>query len=159
MKKGKWNQTVLWIAVTEAVGLLSGLLSASGRKTFENAAVQPGFTPPALVFPIVWIILYALMGVSTARVWKMPESPERSRGLNLIVSQLIFNFFWSLIFFQAQAFGFAAVWLGILWVLTGAMTIAFYRLDPIAGYLQIPYLLWLTFAIYLNIAVWQLNPQ
>lgn len=76
---------------------------------------------------------------------------------NLFVAQLVANFFWPLIFFNAQALGFAFFWLLLLWVLATFMTLAFYRQDKAAGLAQIPYLLWLTFAAVLNFFVWQLN--
>lgn len=86
-----------------------------------------------------------------------PASPERSRGLNLFTVQLIVNFFWSLIFFNAGAFGFALLWLVLLWVLVLLMILAFRKADPFAAWLQIPYLVWLTFAGWLNYQVWMLN--
>lgn len=147
----------IWILAVEAVGLLSGLLSMEGMAVYNETVIQPVLTPPAVVFPIVWTILYGLMGFSAARVWMEEPSQARSWGLNLFVAQLIFNFFWSLIFFNAQAFGFAALWLLVLWVLTLLMILAFYRVDKSAALLQIPYLVWLTFAFYLNISVWMLN--
>ena len=86
-----------------------------------------------------------------------PHSAERSKGLNLFVTQLVVNFFWSLIFFNAQAFGFAFLWLLLLWVLVLWMILTFRKVDPLAAKLQIPYLLWLTFAAYLSLGVWILN--
>lgn len=157
MNRKIWLQYIIWILIAEAVGALSGLLSMEGMQLYDQIAVKPAFTPPNVVFPIAWTILYALMGISAARVWLSPPSQQRSRGLNLFVIQLIFNFFWSLIFFNAQAYGFAAIWLGILWVLVAGMIMVFYNTDKIAALLQIPYLLWLTFALILNIAVWMLN--
>jgi tryptophan-rich sensory protein len=118
---------------------------------------QPPLSPPAILFPIVWMILYALMGVSTARISTAPDSPNRRRGLNLFIIQLIVNFFWSLIFFNAQAYGFAFLWLILLWFLVLWMIICFHGADSLAGLLQIPYLLWLTFAAYLSYGVWILN--
>lgn len=109
------------------------------------------------LFPVVWGILYALMGISAARVWLTPETPARRRGINLFIAQLIVNFFWSLIFFNLQAFGFAFVWLLLLWVLVAWMILTFYKVDPLAAWLQVPYLVWLTFAAYLNFGVWMLN--
>jgi tryptophan-rich sensory protein len=97
------------------------------------------------------------MGISAARVWLTPENLQRSRGLNLYVAQLIVNFFWSLIFFNAQAFGFAFIWLLLLWVLVLLMILQFYKVDKLAAFLQIPYFIWLTFAAYLNIGVWYFN--
>ena len=78
-------------------------------------------------------------------------------AINLFIIQLIVNFFWSFFFFNAQAFGFAAVWLVLLWVLVLLMIIAFWKVDRRAAWLQIPYLIWLTFAAYLNFAVYLLN--
>lgn len=105
----------------------------------------------------MWSILYALMGIGAARVAAADGSPERSRALNVFVVQLVVNFFWSLIFFNARAYGFALVWLLLLWILILWMIILFYRVDKPAALLQIPYLLWVTFAAYLNYGVWQLN--
>ncbi len=124
---------------------------------FNESVVQPPLSPPAILFPIVWSILYALMGFSAARVYLTPDSPARSQGLNLFVVQLIVNFFWSLIFFNAQAYGFAVVWLLLLWGLVLAMILSFRKVNPLAAYLQIPYLIWLSFAAYLSIGVWWLN--
>ena len=97
------------------------------------------------------------MGIGAARVSLAPKSKERSLGLNLFVIQLIVNFFWSPIFFNAQAFGTALLWLILLWLLVLAMILVFRKVDKSAGNIQIPYLLWLTFAAYLNYGVWQLN--
>ena len=97
------------------------------------------------------------MGIGAAQVSLTPSSPERSRSLNLVVIQLVVNFFWSLIFFNAQAYGFAFLWLLLLWVLVLLMILAFRKVDPLAALLQIPYLLWLTFAAYLSFGVWYLN--
>ena len=127
-------------------------------EAFRETVRQPPLSPPAIVFPIVWTILYALMGIGAARISVAPDSQNRRRGLNLFIIQLIVNFFWSLIFFNAQAYGFAFLWLLLLWFLVLWMAVSFYRVDPAAALLQIPYLLWLTFAAYLNYGVWMLNP-
>ena len=109
------------------------------------------------VFPVVWGILYALMGISAARISLAAPSSAKSRGLNLFITQLVVNFFWSLIFFNARAYAFAFLWLLLLWGLVLWMILTFRKVDPAAAWLQIPYLLWLTFAAYLNYGVWQLN--
>lgn len=157
MKKGNWKIYALWIALAEAVGALSGLLTREGAKYFNETALQPPLSPPAWVFPVVWGILYALMGVSAARIWMAEPSRTRNRGLNLFIAQLVINFFWSLIFFNLQAYGFAFAWLLILWVLVALMILSFYQTDRLAALLQIPYILWLTFAAYLCAGVWMLN--
>lgn len=157
MKTEKWKVYALWIVICEAVGVLAGILSAGGTQIYNAVIDKPAFTPPAWVFPVVWTILYALMGVSAARVTLAPQSKERSWGLNFFVAQLIVNFFWPLLFFNAQAFGFALLWLILLWVLVLVMILTFRKVDPIAAWLQIPYLIWLTFAAVLNAAVWLMN--
>ena len=155
--KASWKPYVFWILLAEAVGALSGWLSREGSEVFNQTVIQPPLSPPAILFPIVWTILYALMGIGAAQVSLTPSSPERSRSLNLVVIQLVVNFFWSLIFFNAQAYGFAFLWLLLLWVLVLLMILAFRKVDPLAALLQIPYLLWLTFAAYLSFGVWYLN--
>ena len=157
MKNTKIRTYAFWILLAEAAGLLSGLLSRAGSETLSESVNQPPLSPPAIVFPIVWTILYALMGISAARINLAPQSPLRSRGLNLFVAQLVVNFFWSLIFFNAKAYGFAFLWLLLLWFLVLWMILTFWKVDPLAALLQIPYLLWLTFAAYLSYGVWMLN--
>ena len=124
---------------------------------YQQTIEQPPLSPPGWVFPVVWTILFALMGISAARVYLAPPSRERSRGLNLFIAQLVVNFFWSPIFFNLQAFGLAFLWLLILWILVLWMIFTFRKVDPTAAKLQISYLLWLTFAAYLNLGVWFLN--
>ena len=153
----QWKTIILSILVAEAVGALSGFLTREGMKLFTDAVAQPPLSPPPLLFPIVWSILYALMGYGSARIWLSTPSPDRSRALNLYAIQLVVNFFWSLIFFNAQAFGFAFFWLLLLWVLVLLMILAFDKIDPLSAKLQVPYLIWLTFAAYLNLGVWYLN--
>ncbi len=153
----KWKPYIISALIALGIGGLSALLSMDGMETYDAIATKPALTPPGWLFSVVWTILYALMGISAARVWMTKERAARSRGLNLYVAQLIVNFFWSLIFFNAQAFGFAFIWLLLLWVLVFLMILQFYKVDRLAALLQIPYLIWLTFAAYLNIGVWFLN--
>ena len=101
MEKQTWKPYVFWILLTEAVGLLSGWLSREGTAIFSESVVQPPLSPPALLFPFVWAILYALMGISAARISLLPASPLRTGGLRLYIAQLTVNFFWSLFFFQS----------------------------------------------------------
>lgn len=157
MKKHTWKTYALWILLAEAVGGLAGWLTREGTQIYNQTIVQPPLSPPAMLFPIVWGILYALMGIGTARVFLAPPSRERSTALNLFIVQLVVNFFWSLIFFNLQAFGFALLWLLFLWLLIIWMILSFKKVDPLAAWLQVPYLLWVTFAAYLNFGVWRLN--
>lgn len=157
MNMKKWKPYLFSVALALAVGGLSALLSRSGMGVYNEVAVKPSLSPPMWLFPVVWSVLYVLMGVSAARVWLRPNGKERSQGLNLYAAQLIVNFFWSLLFFNAQVYGFAVLWLVFLWILVLTMILSFRKTDVSAAKLQIPYLLWLSFALYLNIAVWQLN--
>ena len=155
--KQNWKTYLFWIALAEGVGALAGWLTREGNEWYRQYVEQPPLSPPGWVFPVVWGILYALMGFGAARVSLTPPSPERSLGLNLWTAQLIVNFFWSPIFFNAGAYGFALLWLLLLWILVLWMILSFRKVDQLAALLQIPYLLWLTFAAYLNYAVWALN--
>jgi len=148
---------LFWIAFSEEIGLLAGLLTRESTLLFGQTVLQPPLAPPAWLFPVAWTILYGLMGFGAARISLTPESRDRSRALNIFVVQLIVNFFWSQIFFNAGAYGFAFLWLILLWLLILWMIVAFWKVDNTAALLQIPYLAWVTFAGYLNYGVWQLN--
>ena len=157
MKRSSWKTYAVWILLPELVGALSGWLTRNDTQVYEESIRQPPLSPPSLVFPIVWAILFALMGIAAARVWLSAPSPDRERGLRLFGTQLGFNFFWSLIFFHFQAFGLALLWLLVLWGLILGTLRAFRRVDRAAGWLLLPYLLWVSFAAYLNAGVWLLN--
>ena len=157
MKRKTIKTYTFWIVFTEAVGALSGILSRSGSQAFGQTVQQPPFSPPGILFPIVWTILYALMAIGAAHIWLSPPSTARNRGINLYLTQLTVNFFWSLIFFNAAAYGLAFLWVLILWALVLWMILVFAQIDRTAALLQIPYLLWLTFAAYLSFGVWRLN--
>lgn len=146
----------LFVAFTVLVGIVAGLFTSMGMETY-NQVVKPALTPPAIVFSIVWTVLYVLMGISAARIWLSPPTKERNHGLIIFGAQLFFNFFWSLIFFNLEAYGFAFFWILILWALIIGMIYIFNKTDRLAAFLQIPYLLWVTFATYLNLMVWLLN--
>ena len=148
--KPNWMQYALWIGLTEAVGGVSALLTREGMRLYETAVTQPPLSPPMWLFPIVWAILYTLLGISAARVSVLPSSAAKNCGQKLYFTQLIFNFFWSIIFFNLQAYWAAFGWLVLLWVQVLGMILCYRKVDKTAAWLQVPYLLWLTFAGYLN---------
>lgn len=120
---------------------------------------KPPLAPPAILFPIVWTLLYILMGISSARVYlRKTEYPDEvfDALLNYAL-QLILNFLWPVIFFNMQTYLFAFIWLVVLWTGILKMIFKFSRLDTAAAYLQIPYLLWVTYAGYLNFMIYLLN--
>ena len=155
--KRTWKTYAFWILLSVGIGALSGFLSREGAATFSETVIQPPLSPPAWLFPVVWSILYVLMGISAARISLAPDSPQKKQGLNLFIIQLVLNFFWSLIFFNLQAYGLAFFWLVALWIVVFLMILVFNKVDPAAAWLQIPYLVWLTFAAYLSFGVWPLN--
>lgn len=153
----KWKSYLFWILFTEAVGLAAAVLTGSGVQQFNLEAVKPPFTPPAILFPIVWTLLYALMGVGIARIRLSPPSQQRTHATNVYLLQLAFNFFWSILFFNLNAYGLAFLWILVLWALIAWMISAFSQIDPLAAKLQLPYFIWVTFAAFLNLGVWALN--
>lgn len=157
MLKKQWKSIIFWVLLSEAAGFLAGMLTREATQIYSDTIMKPPLSPPAWVFPVVWGILYALMGIGAGLVAAEESSVQRSRALNLMVAQLVVNFFWSLIFFNTQAFGFALLWLLLLLGLVIWMALEFRKTVPLAAKLQIPYILWLVFAAYLNAGVWYLN--
>lgn len=156
-KIGNWKIYLFWIALTEIVGGISALLTRKGMKLYQATVVTPPLSPPMILFPIVWVILYALMGIAVARTQLQKENVYREKCLLIYVFQLGLNFCWSIIFFNLQAFGFAFLWLMILWGMIIWLLLTFRKVDRTAGWLILPYLLWVTFAAYLNAGVYLLN--
>lgn len=156
MDKRKLKTYIISILIAEIVGGVAELFTSMGMDEYKLVE-KPPLTPPAILFPIVWTILYALMGIGAARIWMSPPTKERNHGLIIYAVQLFFNFFWSILFFNLQAYGFAFFWLLALWILILGMIIIFNKTDRLAAILQIPYLLWVTFAGYLNFAIYLLN--
>ena len=157
MNKKLRKTYVRWITICEAVGFLAGILTRQGTKIYAQTAIKPPLTPPGWLFPVVWVVLYALMGIGAARITLTPSSAGRSRGLNLMVTQLVVNFFWPLLCFNAGVYGFALLWLLLWWGSVLWMILVWRKVETLAAWLQIPYLLWLSFAVYLNAGVWYLN--
>ena len=100
MKKSAPKTYAAWILYSEAVGALSGYLTREGTELNNTTIIQPPLSPPSIVFPIVWSILFALMGIGAARVYLAPPSSARTRSLLLFLLQLAFTFFWSIIFYN-----------------------------------------------------------
>lgn len=149
---------VISVAIALAVGGLSALLTANSMNIYSEI-VQPPLAPPSILFPVVWTVLYILMGISAAMIYneRQNQPVQVSRALTVYAFNLFLNFFWSIIFFNMRAFLFAFIWLIALWAVILIMIIRFAKIKPVAGLLQIPYLLWVTFAGYLNLAIYILN--
>lgn len=148
---------IIAIAIPLGVGFLSSYLISDTMQQYQQLS-QPSFAPPGWVFPVVWTILYILMGIASYIVYDEGiRNPDVRNALMFYIAQLIVNFFWTIIFFGFELRGFALIWLILLWILAVITTIKFYRINKIAGYLMIPYILWLSFAGVLNYAIWKLN--
>ncbi len=157
MKKIQWTELIIFIVGTELVGVLSSLLSGN-FSSFYSGLVKPPLSPPGVVFPVVWAILYALMGISAYLVYVSDaDEAEKRKALKVYAAQLFVNFMWSIVFFRFEQIGAAAAVLLLLIALVVWMIVLFKRINPAAGWLNIPYLIWLLFAAYLNIALLILN--
>lgn len=141
------------ILIPVIIGGMVGLIISSSID--YNSLERPFLSPPSIAFPIVWTILYILMGISFA-ILESNQLTDKKTNL-LYYTQLGFNALWSIIFFLLKWRLFAFIWIIILAILIICMILNFYRKNKIAGLLQVPYLLWVLFASYLNIAIYILN--
>lgn len=151
----KLKSLVVNLLIPLVVGSLSGFLTMNSMKIYKDLN-QPSFAPPSFLFPIAWTILYILMGISSYMVYES-NSILKNKALKVYALQLLMNFIWPLLFFNARRYLFSFIWLIGIWCLVLWMIILFYKIKRTSGYLQIPYLLWLTFAAYLNLGVYFLN--
>lgn len=155
----KIGKIALFIIIPLLVGGLSAFLTKDAMSEFKNLN-QPILSPPAWLFPVVWTILYILMGLASYLVYKNKNVffyKERDNFLIVYALQLVFNFFWSIIFFNMKMYYFAFIWLIILWIMILLLIINAKKLNKIAYYLLIPYIIWVAFAGYLNIMIAILN--
>lgn len=154
MKTKKIMYIVLSILIPLIIGFIGSMLGGS-MALFDNIK-KPIFAPPAIIFPIVWGILYILMGISSYLVY-ISDSVYKKIGLIFYAIQLVVNALWTMIFFRFENFLFAFIWLLLLLAIVVIMLFYFYKSDKKAFYLQIPYLIWLIFALILNYSIYTLN--
>lgn len=155
--KIRWKPLIVCLAIPLLVGGASAFLTKDSMKEFSMLN-QPPLSPPMWVFPVVWTILFAMMGLASYLVYVSETRPREKRmALILYGLQLLVNFGWPLFFFRLNWWLFAFFWLLLLWVMILDMTARFYRLRPLAGVLLIPYLAWVAFAGYLNFGIYLLN--
>ncbi len=144
------------VAIPLIVGGVAAFFTMEGMEYYKEEVTKPALTPPPWVFSVVWTILYALMGYASFLV-EEDGTGDQKTARTLYFAQLFFNFCWPFVFFNFRWYLFAFAWLLILWFLVLATIRAFYAIESKAGKILIPYLLWLTFAAYLNFAVYLLN--
>ncbi len=156
-ERTQWSWLILCLSIPVGAGLLSALFSMEGMRRFETVP-QPPFTPPGWVFPVVWTFLYLLMGYAAYVVWRS-DAPRRKIDHSLLWfgAQLAANALWSPLFFRWGLYAAAFCWLCVLLALAVVTMLRFGQTDRKAGYLMVPYVLWLLFAGYLNAGVWLLQ--
>lgn len=168
---------LLSIALAQSAGLIGAVATRDNIETWYRTIEKPGFTPPDWVFPIVWPLLYLLMGVAAWLIYNFNDTPSQTRGQGAIYSDgkklftrpskvtalsvygihLVLNALWSFLFFKWHLIGLAFFEIFLLLLFILATTRLFYQIKPLAGYLMAPYILWVAYAFLLNGAIWWLN--
>lgn len=155
--KLKSKSLIICIIIPLIVGIISGFLSRGSMETFQLLN-KPPLSPPGWIFPVVWTILFILMGISSYLVFTSSQGAETvKRALIIYALQLTINFFWPIFFFRFELYLFSFMWLVVLWVFILITIILFYRIVKPAAYFMIPYMLWVTYAGYLNLSIYLLN--
>jgi len=157
MKKLSVWKLIVALAIPLVLGGVAGLITTQAIPTWYASLNKPSFNPPNSVFGPVWTVLYILMGISLYLIWQFPSGESRNRAMVLFGIQMALNFAWSFLFFYFHEMGLALLDIIALWIAIVSMMLLFYKVRPVAAYLNIPYLLWVSFATTLNAAYWHLN--
>jgi len=153
----RYLKLTLCIIIPLSVGSISGIASASGVSAYFVNLVKPSFNPPSYLFGPVWSCLYILMGISLYLILQAPKNKLRNNAIVIFCIQLFLNFWWSFIFFKFHLIGLALIEIILIWLSIITMIYTFKKISKTAAYLQIPYLLWVSFASVLNASFWWLN--
>jgi len=157
MNKSELFKLLVSLILPLSVGAVAGIFTAQGVQEWYLTLNRPSFNPPNWIFAPVWTTLYILMGISLFLIWKLETSKARNFAILAFTIQLLFNFAWSFIFFYFNMLGIALIEIILLWVSIVTMLILFYKIKPITAYMNLPYLLWVSFASVLNGAYYMLN--
>ncbi len=157
MKKYQVVKLIVSLILPLGIGAIAGMFTSEAVPDWYALLNRPSFSPPNWLFGPVWTTLYLLMGISLFLIWKQEVSKERNLAILVFMVQLILNFGWSFIFFYFNLLGFALIEIIILWISIVIMLFLFYKIKPIASYINIPYLVWVTFATILNASYYLLN--
>jgi benzodiazapine receptor len=151
-------KAIFAITICELAGIIGTIFTTSAITGWYMTLTKPALNPPSWVFGPVWTLLYALMGISAFIVWQKGIANRRVKiALSIFLGQLILNSAWSIIFFGLRCTGGALIEIIILWCTILATIIAFYKISKPAAWLLLPYIIWVSFAMYLNYAIWLLN--
>ena len=157
MNKTLTLKFLISILLPLSLGAIAGMFTSQSVPEWYATLNRPSFNPPNWIFGPVWTTLYILMGISFFLIWKQEVSKVRNRAILIFLLQLLLNFAWSFIFFYFNMIGHALVEIILLWISIVMMLVVFYKIKPIALYINIPYLLWVTFATVLNASYYFLN--
>jgi tryptophan-rich sensory protein len=147
-----------WLALCYAVAALGSQATVAAIPTWYAALVKPPLTPPNWLFAPVWTLLYTAMAVAAWLGWRTRRSTCRNRGTRLFLVQLLLNLTWTWLFFSQHRPGLALIEIGLLWAAIALTARTFFTISRRAGWLMVPYFVWVTFAAYLNWGIWRLNP-
>jgi benzodiazapine receptor len=159
MRPGDLRKLVLSLVICQMAGVLGSIFTSSSVSTWYMTLEKPWFTPPGAAIGFVWLFLFTLMGISLFLVWREGlDRPEVKAAIYIFAAQFIFNVMWSWAFFglRSPLSGIAVI--AILWVSILLTIIKFWPISRSAALLLAPYLLWVSFAAYLNYTIWSLNP-
>ncbi len=152
-----WIKLLVSVGLPLAVGAIAGMYTSAAVPEWYANLNRPSFNPPGWIFGPVWTALYILMGISLFLVWKEAPGQARNLAIGLFLVQLALNFAWSFIFFYSKMIGPALIEIIVLWLSIVIMMVLFYKIRPLAAWINIPYLLWVSFATALNAAYYMLN--
>lgn len=157
MTKSQFMKLIVALILPLSVGAFAGMFTSEAIPGWYATLNRPSFNPPNWLFGPVWTTLYLLMGISFYMIWKQKKSKERNLAILTFIVQLVLNFAWSFIFFYFNYIGLALVEISLLWLTIVLMMAQFYKIKPLTAYLNIPYLLWVSFATALNLSYFLLN--
>ena len=157
MSRSNITKLAISLLLPLSAGAVAGMFTSQAVPTWYASLNRPSFNPPNWVFGPVWTSLYILLGISFFLVWKEEASKERNLAIKVFSIQMLLNFAWSFIFFYFNLIGVALIEIILLWISIAFMILLFYKIRPFAAYLNIPYLLWVSFATILNAGYYFLN--
>lgn len=157
MSKSNIVKLIVSLIIPLSVGAVAGMFTSQAVPNWYASLNRPSFSPPNWVFGPVWTTLYILLGFSFFLVWKQSPSKNKNRAIIVFAFQMFLNFAWSFIFFYFNMIGIALIEIILLWINIAVMIFLFYKIKPLAAYLNIPYLLWVSFATILNAGYYFLN--
>jgi translocator protein len=148
---------IISIIIAQSAGLVGSFFTIPGIENWYSYLEKPSFNPPGWLFAPAWITLYTLMGIAAFFIWKKRKEVKAQDALFFYGAQLVLNALWSVIFFGLKSPSLAFLDIVFLWLLILATMVKFYRIEKAAGFLLVPYFLWVSFASVLNFFIWQLN--